>query len=333
MTSYRALRIVQDQEGAFQRNVVNLDTEDLPEGDLLIDVHYSSLNYKDALSATGVRGVTRSYPHTPGIDVAGTVIESSTDKFARGDEVVAIGFDLGMNTDGGFGERVRIPSGWAVPLPSGLTLRESMIIGTAGLTAGLCLQKLEDANSCVSDSPALVTGATGGVGSVAVAVLSQIGFEVVAVTGKSDQHQFLKNLGATEVISRQEFMQDSKRPLQKEQWGAVVDTVGGDMLVQAVNGLKYGRSAAACGLVNSPSFPGTVLPFILRSVNLLGVDSVHLPIDQKAALWARLSSDWKLPNLAFLESTLTLEQLNEGIDRILEGKMVGRGILKHAIAN
>ena len=281
MTSFRALRVERSDEGSFTRSVVERDTADLPPGELLIDVHYSSLNYKDALSSTGAPGVTRNYPHTPGIDVAGVVVESENSSFQPGDSVIAIGFDLGMDTDGGFGQRVRIPGNWALPLPEGLTLRESMILGTAGFTAALCIAKLESVGMSVNDGPVLVTGSTGGVGSVAVKLLSQNGYETHAVTGKPEQADFLKSLGASAVMSREDALDGSNRPLQRETWGGVVDTVGGEMLMNAIKALRYGRSLAACGLVSSPAFNGTVLPFILRHVNLLGVDSVELPIANK----------------------------------------------------
>ena len=330
MTAFRALRVEQLDDGTYGRRVVERTVNDLPLGELLVEVRYSSLNYKDALSASGAPGVTRNYPHTPGIDVGGVVLESESNQFSTGDEVIAIGFDLGMDTDGGFGQRVRIPSAWALPLPSGLSLRESMILGTAGFTAALCIHKLEEFGMCPDDGPVLVTGSTGGVGSVAVRLLGLIGYEVHAATGKADQAEFLKSLGAVEVLSRDDVLQNAHRPLQREVWGGVVDTVGGDMMMNAIKALKYGQSLAACGLVHSPSFTGTVLPFILRHVNLLGIDSVECPIEEKAEVWSKLATSWKIEDLESLATELTLDSLSNAIDRILEGRMVGRGLVNLA---
>ena len=327
MSAFRAFWVEQE-DGAFTGSIISRDVDELPDGDLLVEVRYSSLNYKDALSATGSPGVTRNYPHTPGIDAAGVVLESSVDTFSRGDEIIAIGFDLGMNTPGGFGQRIRIPSGWATRLPSGLTLEQSMILGTAGFTAALCMDKLETAGMTPAGGPVLVTGATGGVGSVAVMLLSQRGYAVHAVTGKPDQHDFLREIGASEVVEREAALAGAERPLLRETWGGVVDTVGGDILFNAIKSLKYGSSLAACGLVASPAFSATVLPFILRHVNLLGIDSVELPIERKTALWQKLGGEWKIDGLDALKRPLRLEGLSSAIDRILAGEMVGRGVLE-----
>ena len=328
MTTFRAFLVEKNEDRTFTRSVVDRELDDLPAGELLIDVKFSSLNYKDALSATGNPGVTRSYPHTPGIDAAGTILESAVANFTAGDEVVVIGFDLGMNTSGGFGERVRVPAAWAVPLPQGLSLEEAMTLGTAGFTAALSIHKLERAGMSPEGGPILVSGATGGVGSVAIKLLDQLGYEPHAVTGKEDQHEFLKSIGAREILSREDLEAGSDRPLLKEQWGGVVDTVGGGMLFNAIKGLRYGQSAAACGLVNSPNIPATVLPFILRHVNLLGIDSVELPLKEKIEIWDKLAGVWKLTGLTELKkSTLSLNTLSEAIETILDGEMVGRGVV------
>ena len=327
MTSFSAFRVEKTADRQYPRSIAQRDTADLPAGELLIDVAYSSLNYKDALSATGNPGVTRNFPHTPGIDAAGTVAESAVAGFAPGDEVIAIGFDLGMNTAGGFAQKIRIPAAWAVPMPAGLTARTSMILGTAGFTAALCVHKLEAAGMSPDGGPVLVTGATGGVGSVAVKLLAKLGYEVHAVTGKAAQHDFLRSLGASTIVSREEAAAGSGRPLLRETWGGVVDTVGGEILVNAVKSLRYGMSLAACGLVASPDIPATVLPFILRHVNLLGVDSVELPLAQKAEIWNKLAGPWQLDGLEDLATPLTLASLSEAIDRILAGEMVGRGLV------
>ena len=325
--NFKAYR-VEKTEDQFQASVVERNIDDLPQGEVLIQVQFSSLNYKDALSATGAPGVTRNYPHTPGIDAAGVVVESASDSFAAGDEVICIGFDLGMNTDGGFGEYIRVPADWVVPMPAGLSAHTAMILGTAGFTAAECIDKLEAAGTRPEHGPVLVTGATGGVGSVAVRLLAHLGYEVAAVTGKPEQHDFLRSLGASLILSREEAEDGAKKPLLAERWGGVVDTVGGEILFNAVKSLKYGGSLAACGLVAGPQIPATVLPFILRHVNLLGVDSVQLPLAEKARIWGKLADEWKI-DLSTLEQALTFDSLPDAIEKILAGGMVGRGVLHH----
>ncbi|XOV85737.1 MAG: YhdH/YhfP family quinone oxidoreductase [bacterium] len=318
---------IEKNDKTFTRSIIQRDEADLPAGDVMIDVRFSSLNYKDALSATGNPGVSRQFPHTPGIDAAGIVLESSTGQFAPGDEVIVIGFDLGMNTPGGFAQRIRVPAGWVTKCPPGLDLHSSMLLGTAGFTAAECVDKLTRAGMTPSSGPVLVTGATGGVGSVAVKLLAHLGYEVVAVTGKPEQHAFLKTLGAADILSREEAAAGLEKPLLAERWGGVVDTVGGDIMFNAVKSLKYGCSLAACGLVAGAGFQGTVLPFLLRNVNLLGIDSVELPLAEKNRIWTRLANEWRL-DLAELEESLTLDTLSDAIDRILAGKMVGRGVVR-----
>ena len=327
MGDFRAL-LVEKTAAGFTRAVVERSIDDLPAGDLLVEVAYSSLNYKDGLSATGNPGVTRSFPHTPGIDAAGIVRASSVADFSPGDEVVVIGFDLGMNTPGGFGGFVRVPAAWAVKRPDGLDLREAMILGTAGFTAAACVDKLERLGALVPGTgPVLVTGATGGVGSVAVMLLAKLGYEVVAATGKADRHEWLRGLGARDVLDRDALREGSDRPLLGERWAGVVDTVGGEILFNAVKSLRYGASAALCGLVDSPAVPATVLPFILRNVNLLGVDSVELPLAEKMRIWERLAGEWKLEALETLVQPLRLDDLSGAIDDILAGRMAGRGLV------
>ncbi|MEM7080592.1 MAG: YhdH/YhfP family quinone oxidoreductase [Pseudomonadota bacterium] len=317
---------VEKTADGFNRSIIQRETDDLPAGDVLIDVAFSSLNYKDGLSATGNPGVTRNFPHTPGIDAAGTVAASDSANFSVGDEVVVIGFDLGMNTPGGFGQQIRVPAGWVVKMPTGLDAHSSMLLGTAGFTAAECIDKLEAAGVSASGGTVLVTGATGGVGSVAVKILAHLGYEVAAVTGKPEQHEWLKSLGVSEILSREDANEGADKPLLAERWGGVVDTVGGDVLFNAVKSLKYNGSLAACGLVASPAFNATVLPFILRNVNLLGIDSVQLPLAEKERIWGRLANEWRV-DLAALEERLSLDDVSGAIDRILAGQMVGRGVL------
>ncbi|UVE19499.1 YhdH/YhfP family quinone oxidoreductase [Pseudomonas sp. LS44] len=328
MGKFKALQVCEEAGGEFSRQIVERDTADLPAGDLLIRVRYSSLNFKDALSASGNRGVTKAYPHTPGIDAAGEVVESSVNEFSVGDEVIVTGYDLGMNTAGGFGQYIRIPAAWAIKRPQGLSLREAMVLGTAGLTAALCVDKLEQAGVEPNAGPVLVTGATGGVGSIAVSLLSQLGYEVAASTGKADQAEFLSQLGASRIVERSALQEGLERPMLKEQWAGAVDTVGGDILFNVVKSLRYGASVACCGLTAGIAFKGNVMPFILRGVNLLGVDSVELPLVVKASMWDRLSLQWKLKNLDALVREIALDELPGAIEQILAGKLVGRVLVR-----
>lgn len=328
---FKALRIVEQapEQGkpTYTAQLVSRKVAELPEGEVLIRVAYSSLNYKDALSARGNKGVTRQYPHTPGIDAAGVVAESLNPAFSAGDEVIVIGYDLGMNTDGGFAQFIRVPANWIVKKPAGLSLEESMIIGTAGFTAALCVEKLLLNGLQADQGPVLVTGASGGVGSFAVALLSQLGFQVTAMTGSESARQFLTELGASEIIGRDELQSTNPRPLLKEQWAGAVDAVGGDILFNVVKSLRYGGSVACCGLVASPNFEATVFPFILRGVNLLGVDSVNLPIEHKRQMWNKLAGNWKPAHLRALHSSVTLQGLAEALEQVFRGVSTGRLVL------
>jgi len=327
MTEFKAFWVEKDEQGV-RHEIVTRRTDELPEGEILVEVLYSSVNYKDAMSATGVPGVTREYPHQPGIDAAGIVRESTDPNLPLGEEVIVIGFDLGMNTPGGFGQFIRVLSDWVVPLPAGLSLRESMILGTAGLTAALCMEKLEWMNAQPQDGPVLVTGATGGVGSVAVSLLASLGFEVVAMTGKEAQHDYLKALGASEIVSREALGEVSARPMLKPAFAHAIDTVGGDILTNVVKSLQPQGSVAICGLVASANFDVSVLPFILRGVNVLGVDSVELPLEDKARNWQRLAEEWRLPTLEQMTLEIGLEEISETVDSLMSGSVVGRTLVK-----
>ncbi|MEK0363094.1 YhdH/YhfP family quinone oxidoreductase [Pseudomonas sp. CBC3] len=328
MSSFKALQTSESADGRFETRIIEREVSELPAGEVLIRVSYSSLNYKDALSASGNRGVTRNYPHTPGIDAAGIVVESSASGYSEGDEVIVTGYDLGMNTAGGFGQFIRVPATWVIKRPSGLSMREAMALGTAGLTAALCVDKLERAGLMPGDAPVLVTGATGGVGSIAVALLSRLGYNVAAVTGKVEQTQFLTSLGATQVIERSALQSGTERPMLKEQWAGAVDTVGGDILFNVIKSLQRGASVACCGLTAGTNFQANVLPFILRGVNLLGVDSVEIPRSTKASMWDKLSTQWKLPNLNALVQEVSLEELPQAIERMLAGQQTGRMLVR-----
>jgi putative YhdH/YhfP family quinone oxidoreductase len=295
---------------------------------MLVRVRYSSLNFKDALSATGHPGVTRQFPHTPGIDAAGEVVVCEDGSYIPGDKVIVTGYDLGMETDGGWGEYIRIPAEWAVRLPAGLSLRDAMVVGTAGFTAALSVVKLVQAGVTPSDGEILVTGATGGVGSIAVSILSRAGYRVVAATGKTSDEAFLRSLGATAVITREEVLAGSERPMMKERWGGVVDVVGGETLMAALKATRYGGVVTCCGLVGSTDLPMNVYPFILRGVSLLGVESVKCPAHARVQAWERLAGVWKPEHLSDLVTEVTLEGLEEKIQAILHGGIRGRVIVK-----
>ena len=319
---FKAL-IAKEANGKFIREISTKSIDELPEGDVLIKVKYSSLNYKDALSATGNKGVTRKYPHTPGIDAAGIVEESLNNNFIKGDEVLVTGYDLGMNTSGGFAQYIRVLAEWIVKLPKGLSLKESMMLGTAGFTAGLSVYKLERAGVNKSGE-IIVTGATGGVGSLAVALLSKLGYNVVASTRKKDKEDYLKNLGAKLIISSDELNDKSGKPLLSRRWKGAVDTVGGNILSTILRSLDYGCSVASCGNVLSPELNMTVYPFILRGVNLLGINSAETPMDLRKIIWQKLAGEWKINLLNKITTECSLEDLNEKIDFILDGKITGR---------
>lgn len=326
-TIFKAMIVEEPQKGTFTRRIGERRISDLPPGEVVIRVHYSSLNYKDALSATGHPGVSRKFPHTPGIDAAGEVAASSADAFVPGDRVIVTGYDLGMNTAGGFGQYIRVPAAWVVKLPPGLSLRDSMILGTAGFTAALSVLRLMDTGVRPERGDIVVSGATGGVGSIAVALLAKAGYRVVAASGKPDEHEFLLALGAAEVISREELLQGGERPLMKERWAGAVDVVGGTTLAAILKATRYGGTVTCCGLVGSTELPVNVFPFILRGVSLLGIDSVECPMGPRTAVWNRLASDWKLDSLADLAVECGLDGLEQKIQTMLHGGLRGRTIV------
>ena len=272
--NFRAF-IVDKQNGQFDANVDMLSVNDLPDGEVLLEVHYSSVNYKDGLASVDNSTIVKSYPFVPGIDMAGVVVESTDERFQAGDKVIATSYEIGVTHFGGYSEYARVKADWIVPLPNGMTLKEAMVYGTAGFTAALSIQRLEQVGFTPDSGKVLVTGATGGVGSLAIAILAKLRFDVVASTGKETAHHFLKQLGAKEVISRDEVFEEKVRALDKQQWAAAVDPVGGQTLASILSKLNYGGAVAVSGLTGGTKVPTAVFPFILRGVSLLGVDSVY----------------------------------------------------------
>jgi len=327
--NFKAMVVTETAEKKIIREFKQRQIDDLPDGDVLINVQYSSLNYKDALSASGNKGVTRKYPHTPGIDAAGVVAESESPEFKVGEQVLVTGYDLGMNTSGGYAEYVRVPASWVVKLPENLTLRESMVYGTAGFTAALSCFKLINSGVSPDKGPVLVTGATGGVGSIALSILVKSGYEVVAVNGIVDEAEYLLELGAKEVISIEEADDQSGRPLLKPRWAGAIDTVAGNILSTAIKTTQYGGSVTCCGNVGAAELHSSIFPFIINGITLLGIDSVNCPVDMRMKVWNKVASDWKLPRLEKITSELpSLDALEERIGLILEGKNRGRAIVK-----
>jgi len=327
VSTFRALVVSKTDEKTFTREITERSISDLPEGEVLIRVHFSSLNYKDGLSCIGNPGVTRNYPHTPGIDASGKVAESSDSRFKEGDSVIVTGYDLGMNTSGGFGEYIRVPADWVVPLPEGMTFKEASIYGVAGFTAALSVDALQKYGVNPEQGEIVVTGSTGGVGSVSVALLSLLGYTVVASTGKKEESEFLQRLGASEIISREEVNDESKKPLLRERWAGAVDTVGGTTLAALLKAAKRGGAVAATGLVASSELSTTVFPFILRGVSLLGIDSGFTPTKLRLEIWNKLAGIWKIPQLEQLTIDCTLEELDPEIDKILAGGQRGRVVV------
>ena len=325
--SYNALVVKEIGSDTYSREVESRSIRDLPDGDLLIRVHYSSLNYKDALSASGNRGVTRHYPHVPGIDAAGVVEESSSDDFKPGDQVIATGFDLGMNTSGGYGQYIRITSGWALPCPQHLSLRESMIYGTAGFTAAQSVDRLVNHPVLPEQGKILISGATGGVGSIAVSIMAKLGYSVTAVSGKPEAEDFLTRLGASQIISREQAATSPGKPLLKEKWAGVIDTVGGEILATAIKSTAYGGAVTCCGNVSSPELPLTVYPFILRGVSLLGIDSAKSPVHIRQRIWQKLAGEWKIEDIDSLATECRLHELPAIIEKMLHGRQTGRVIV------
>ena len=325
---YKALVIDETQDGRFISAIRQLDSEQfLPAGDVLVRVHYSSLNYKDALSVTGNKGVTKKHPHTPGIDAAGVVEESLSPLFHPGQEVIVTGFDLGMNTPGGMGQLIRVPAEWVVALPEGLTMKESMIFGTAGFTAAISVQKIIQQIQ-PSAGAVLVSGATGGVGSMAVAMLAGLGYEVHAISGKETENEFLRTLGASVIYPRSDFQEVTPKPLLSSRFAGAVDTVGGEILVNMIKSVKQDGIVTTCGSVSSTTLNLNVFPFILRAVSLVGISAQNYPATLRPELWKQLASGFKPEALLTMFNEITLEEVPDAVAKILKGQLKGRTLIE-----
>ncbi len=327
---FKALVVSETGEKVFSRRVETKTIDDLPQGDVVVQVQYSSLNYKDILSATGNRGVTRNYPHTPGIDASGVVVESADPAFQPGEKVIVTSYDLGMNTAGGFGQYIRVPAGWVVPLPEGLSLREAMIFGTAGFTAALSVWRMIANGVKPEHGDVLVSGATGGVGSIAVSILAKSGYTVAAVNGIVDESDYLREIGAKDIISIEDATDTSGRPMLKSRWGGAIDTVGGEILASAIKAVNPNGTVTCCGNVASPDLPLNVFPFILRGVTLIGIDSQNCPMPIRTQIWDKIAADWKIGWLEKITTEAPFSELDAKIELMLQGKHRGRTIINIA---
>jgi acrylyl-CoA reductase (NADPH) len=324
---YTHLRVYNDNE-KFIMKIESQSLKELPDNELLIKVMYSSVNYKDALSCYGNRGVTKNYPHTPGIDSVGVIVNSRVNEFIEGDLVIVTSYDLGMNTNGGFSEYISVPASWAIHLPATLLPKEAMIYGTAGFTAGLSILELINSGITPSSGPVLVTGATGGVGSIALALLAKLNYDVVVATGRMEETEKLMELGASKVIHRDTLNPSPNKALYSEQWAGAIDTVGGSILSGIIKSTNYRGCVTCCGNVAGETIDLTVYPFILRGVKLVGVDSGRTPLKLREEIWKLLSNEWKLDNLELLANTISLSQLPDVIHSIYNGTHKHRTVVK-----
>ncbi len=324
---FNALVVTKNEDGKTAANVKQIAVSDLPEGEVLVAVDYSTVNYKDGLCVGPGGGLVRNYPHVPGIDFAGTVEESSDQRYKAGDKVVLTGWRVGEAYWGGYAQKARVKADWLVPLPAGLDTRQAMAVGTAGFTTMLAVMALEDHGLKPGNGPVLVTGAAGGVGSVATAILAAKGYEVAAVTGRPEAANYLKSLGASQIVAREDINEITKRPLEAETWAGCIDAVGGDMLARVLGQMKYGASVAAVGLAGGMGLPATVIPFLLRGVNLLGIDSVMQPYENRLRAWERIAADLPMDKLEAMVQPATLSMLPELGRAILKGQVKGRVVV------
>ncbi|MDB9857864.1 acryloyl-CoA reductase [Amylibacter sp.] len=324
---FNALMVNKDEEGKTSASVEQINEDQLMEGNVTVAVEYSTVNYKDGLCIGPGGGLVRNYPHIPGIDFAGTVESSSDDRYKAGDKVVLTGWRVGEAHFGGYSQKARVNGDWLVPLPKGLDTRTAMAVGTAGFTSMLSVMALEDHGLKAGNGPVLVTGAAGGVGSVAVALLAALGHEVAGVTGRPETADYLKSLGATQIVAREEINETIKRPMEAETWAGCVDAVGGDMLARVLGQMKYGASVAAVGLAGGAGLPATVIPFLLRGVNLLGIDSVMQPYDNRLRAWERIAQDLPMDKLEDMVRPAVLSDLPALGKDILKGQVQGRVVV------
>ena len=325
--SFKALVVEKDDDGKTHASVQSMEESRLPEGDVTIDVEYSTVNYKDGLCIGPGGGLVRNYPHVPGIDLAGTVAQSAHSQYSEGDKVVLTGWRVGEVWWGGYSQKACVKGEWLVPLPDGISTRQAMAVGTAGLTAMLAVMALENQGLKKDNGPVLVTGGAGGVGSVAIAILDKLGYEVAAVTGRPEAAEYLKQLGATTIVAREDINETVKRPLEAETWAGCVDAVGGPMLARILGQLKYGASVASLGLAGGPTLPATVIPFLLRGVNILGIDSVMQPYENRLIAWNRIKDALPMDKLESMINPATLSDLPTLGAQILEGKVRGRVVV------
>ena len=325
MQSFTAYRTFQEDNRVVSR-FVRMGLDELDPGDVVIRAEYSSINYKDALSHNGTGKIMRRYPCNAGIDVAGAVVTSVDPRFRPGDQVIVTSWDFGVAHDGGYSEYVRVPAKWVVPMPQGMSAFEAMVLGTAGFTAGLAVERMEHDGLSPEKGPVVVTGATGGVGSVAIEILARRGYHVVALTGKPEEAEYLKNLGAAEILDRR-TIDWGKRPLEKATWAGAVDNIGGDALAWMTRTMKQGGAIASCGLAASIDLHTTVMPFILRGVSLLGIDSGYWPMAPREKLWQRLAGEWKPEKVGAAVKTIPLAELDQVFRNLLEGRMTGRYVV------
>lgn len=326
--NYKAFIVRENEDGSFSRRIEEKSTTELPNHEVLIKVSYAALNYKDALSSSGHKGITRQFPHTPGVDACGIVVSCTDDSFKNGDHVIVTSYDFGMNTSGGFQEFIRVPSKWPLKLPEGMTLEESMVLGTGGFTAALSLYKMEQNGQSPSMGPILVTGSTGGVGSMAVNIAAEQGYEVIAASGKKESHDYLKELGASKIISREDVNDQSGRPLLRTQWAGAIDTVGDNTLATCIKACGRNGSIAVCGLVQSPKLETTVYPFILNGINVLGIETAETPREIRLKIWKLLASNWKPKKLNSMKRIISMDELENSIELMLKGKSFGRVVVK-----
>lgn len=324
-TTFKAYRI-EEIENNYIGTIKEMEFTPLVSDEIRVKVHYSSLNYKDALSASGNKGVTRNYPHTPGIDAAGVVEETNSKLYEVGDKVIVTSYDLGMNTDGGFAEYIKVPSAWALKLPEGMMMQEAMTYGTAGFTAGISVLRLTERIK-PEDGKIAVSGATGGVGALSVSILSKLGYDVVAITGKESESDYLKMLGANEILLRSEIENFDKKPLLKPLFAGAIDTVGGVILENIIKSTKAIGVVTCCGNVASPKLELTVFPFILRGMSLIGIDSQNFPMRERKKVWEMLADNWKPSQLANTCQEILMEELPEYINKILQGRLKGRTVV------